>query len=510
MSSLFLSIISGVLLALSFPGAEINLFAWFGFVFLFAAIEKSSSNREAFLFSYISGLVFFCIVTYWIVYVSIIGAFALITYLALYFAIFGLGVKWLGDNFESVILKVLLMACLWTGLELARAHLFTGFGWALLGYSQYENTKLIQIADITGAYGISFLLIFANGVIFYSKEIKRALFGERKKSVEKNKIIQEILAAVLVSVLLFYSLDYGTEKIKEFRRQKESVLKVSVVQGNIAQEFKWNELLADLILGKYEKLTQMAAFDEPDVIIWPETSLPGYLNEEKLVDRVSQLGLSVGTPLLIGVPRFSEEEDIYFNSAAYFDEAGELTGTYDKIHLVPFGEYLPFKDLLSPLAFVYPIADFSAGKEYHLFKTKNVSYGVLICFEDVFPGVMRNFVKEGADFMVNITNDAWFKNSPAAYQHNQALVFRAVENKISIVRAGNTGPSLFIDPLGTVQTRLHDQYHRDLFIDGFLTADVLRGPKPTFYTKFGDIFAYICAAFFVVIWVGKARLFKSG
>lgn len=505
MINFLLSIISGILLALSFPKPEISLFAWFGFVFLFAAIEKTSSGREAFLLSYICGLVFFSIVTYWLVYVSFIGAFVLVTYLALYFGIFGAGVKWLSNNFDSVVLKILLMACLWTGLEFARAHLFSGFGWALLGYSQYENIKLIQIADITGAYGISFLLIFSNGVIFYTKEIKKALFDGQKKFVEKNKIIQEILAVSLIWAALFYSLDYGEKRIKEFRRQKESILKVSVVQGNIAQEFKWDKVLIDLILSKYEKLTQMAAFDKPDVIIWPETSLPGYLNEEKLKDRISKLAASAGAPLLIGAPRFAEEEDIYFNSAAYFGKTGSLIGTYDKMHLVPFGEYLPFKDLLSPLAFIYPIADFSAGKDYHLFKTKDVAFGVLICFEDVFPEVTRKFVKEGADFMVNITNDAWFKNSPAAYQHNQALVFRAVENKIGIARAGNTGPSLFIEPVGVMQSRLQGQHKRELFIDGFLTADVFGGLKPTFYTKFGDIFAYICAAFFAVIWAGRIR-----
>jgi apolipoprotein N-acyltransferase len=493
MFNLFLSILSGILLALSFPKPEFSFLAWFGFIFLFFSIKKLTSYRKAFLFSYLCGLIFFSIVIYWIVYVTFIGSLVLVIYLALYFGAFGLGVKWIENNFNNNLFKILLIASLWTALEFARSYLFTGFGWALLGYSQYRLTKLIQIADITGAYGLSFLVIFVNVTLFYLLKLKSAVIDITKKRL---LFIQYGMPVLLILILFFICASYGEVKIKKFKVSRKELLKISVIQGNITQEMKWDEVMVNLILNKYEKLTRMAAFDKPDIIIWPETSLPGYLNDEELKARVGKMAASLSTPLLIGAPRFSRNPDKYFNSTAFFDKTGTLTKTYNKLHLVPFGEYMPLGRLFSPLLKLYPIAGFSAGEDYILFEVNGVTFGSLICFEDVFPDLVRTFVKEGADFMVNMTNDAWFKRSPAAYQHNQALVFRAVENKISIVRVGNTGPSLFIEPTGRIEPRLINQHNQDLFIDGFLTAKVKKGLKTTFFTKFGNIFAYICVGLF--------------
>ncbi|MFH1856789.1 MAG: apolipoprotein N-acyltransferase [Candidatus Omnitrophota bacterium] len=515
MSNLILSIFSGLILALSFPRAEQSLFAWFGFVFLFKVLKKVPSCRKAFLFSYLCGLIFFSVVTYWIVYVSFIGAFVFFLYLALYFGIFGAGVKWVEDKFDNVIIKVFLIASLWTALEFIRSYVFSGFGWALLGYSQCKNVKLIQIADITGAYGISFLIVFVNVVIFYLHDIT-SVFNRLNETLAlknmKNKVeffAPRVIIFLLALGFIWGSLKYGNERIENFKARKEDLLKVSVVQGNIPQEIKWDNVSTDLILDKYEKLSGMAAFDKPEVIIWPETALPGYLNEKALRQKVSRLSISIATPLLIGAPRFLEDEDVYFNSAVFFDKKGEIAGIYDKLHLVPFGEYLPFRRILSPLTFFYPIADFSGGKKYHLFEIKNVRFGTLICFEDVFDNLTRNFIKEGADFMVNITNDAWFKESSEPYQHNQALVFRAVENKISAVRAGNTGQSLFIEPTGVIKARLVNMNNEDIFIDGFLTDNPSRGMMPTFFTKYGNVFAYACAAFFAVVCFWRRRFTKN-
>lgn len=456
--------------------------------------------------SYLCGLVFFSFVVYWVIQVTFIGAIVLFFYLALYFGVFGLGFKWIDENFKQVVLKILLTSSLWTALEFIRFHLMTGFGWAALGYSQYKYTKLIQIADITGVYGISFLIIFINTAIYYVFSEK---LGCGETSLEKPGRIfclaKKSLLLLPCIFLLSVCVHYGSSVLKNFKPCRDETIKVSIIQGNIPQDLKWNGVLKDLILKKYENLTLMAAFDKADVIVWPETSLPGYLEEKELRDAVSSLARSIQTALLIGTircPDFSEE---YFNSAVLFNKNGDIAEIYDKIHLVPFGEYVPLKHVLFPFLLHYPIADFSRGSEYVLFEIKKRRFGVLICFEDIFPDLVRNFARQGADFMVNITNDAWFKKSSAAHQHNQALVFRAVENKISLVRCGNTGPSLFIEPVGTIKNRLVDQHGQDIFIDGFSTAELNERQKETFFTKFGDIFAYVCGLFFMAGWFMRAK-----
>ncbi len=505
MFNLFLSVLSGVLLALAFPKPEINFLAWFGFIFLLFSIKRSSTYRKTFLLSYLCGLIFFGIVVYWAVYVTFIGAIVLIFYLALYFGVFGLGLRWVENSFRNPLFKILLISSLWVGLEFVRSHLFTGFGWALLGYSQYMHIKLIQVADMTGVYGLSFLIIFVNAALFYMLKIRHIPSSQNvseasfRGSNEKLKsFVQRGLPIFLAGILIFACLTYGNVRIKQFETRKEKILKVSIIQGNIDQELKWDSTLSTLILNKYEKLSCMAAFEKPDIIIWPETSLPGYLDEEGLRKKIDKLSTSLAAPFLIGAPRFSPDTDEYFNSAALFKGVGEPIIIYDKVHLVPFGEYMPLGPLFSPLTLIYPIADFSKGKDYVLFKVKGIKFGTLICFEDIFSDLVRDFVRKGADFMVNITNDAWFKKSSAAYQHNQCLVFRAVENKVSVARVGNTGPSLFIEPTGRIEKRLINQYGQDLFIDGFLTTNLLRGLKETFFTKFGDIFAYMCIIFFAM------------
>jgi len=276
-------------LALAFPKPEINFLVWFGFIFLLLSIKRSLTYRKTFLLSYLCGLIFFGIVVYWVVHVTFIGAIVLIFYLALYFGVFGLGVRWVENSFRKPLFKILLIASLWVGLEFVRSHLFTGFGWALLGYSQYMYIKLIQVADITGVYGLSFLIIFVNAALFYMMEIRYIPLsqdvsgaGFRGSNEKQVSFLRRGLPIFLAGVLIFACLTYGKARIKQFEAREEKILKVSIIQGNIDQELKWDSALSTLILNKYELLSRMAAFEKPDIIIWPETSLPGYLDEENL------------------------------------------------------------------------------------------------------------------------------------------------------------------------------------------------------------------------------------
>jgi len=275
-------------------------------------------------------------------------------------------------------------------------------------------------------------------------------------------------------------------------------MRVSIIQGNIPQELKWSGESEDFIFDRYLELTSKAQKDKPDLIIWPEASLPVVLEEDiTYYDSLSRLVKEDKVPLLFGA--VTQRDGLYYNSALLIAKDGGLAGRYDKVHLVPFGEYIPLRDVFPFLQTVVPIGDIEAGKDYVLFKFPNPKsqiqnkLGVLICFEDLFPEISREYAKRGADLLVNITNDAWYKYTSAPYQHLQASVFRAVENRLPLARCANTGVSCFISADGRIIAVVRNSLGEDIFIRGFLTQDIT-GVKidPTFYTRFGDLFPGIC------------------
>lgn len=489
-------LLSAILLVLSFPNFNLEILAWIWLVPLLFAIEDSKPFRS-FLIAYAAGALFFFGSVYWLIHVTLPGMIAVVLYLSLYFGLFGL------FSYHALrkgkLTALFLIPSIWVTSELARSRLLTGFGWNLLGYSQSYNLPIIQIADITGVYGVSFLIVMVNVAIFFTiKEL-------RNKSYNLSYLI---IAACLVFLFLFYGI---------FRLNNiftGEVLRVAVIQGNIPQVKKWDSGFKDQILNKYELLTKTAASGKIDLIIWPETSVPGFVESEKdLLDRMTSLAKSVSTPILAGTPREDRKfKDRYYNSAVLFYSDGKITGRYDKIHLVPFGEYIPFRGAFSFVEkfSTMPIGDFSRGRDYTVFgyfvkrsaKDKDISlklikkvrFSCLICFEDIFGDLTREFVKRGAVFLVNITNDAWFGKSSAAYQHAQNSVFRAVENRVNVVRAANTGLSCFIDQKGRIESAV-EAGGENLFIDGFNIHDIILNNTRTFYTVYGDLFAYICALF---------------
>lgn len=322
----------------------------------------------------------------------------------------------------------------------------------------------------------------------------------------------------LALVLIFLSLGYGVLRTKNIFTGE--ALRVAVIQGNIPQAEKWDERFRSLIMSKYEALTRLVAEKEPDLVVWPETSVPGFLESEPdLLQKVSGLAASLKIPILAGAPSVRGREENYYNSAILLSEDGRIAGRYDKMHLVPFGEYVPFKNIFS---FVEkfapkPIGDFSAGMDHTVFNffvertakerdvrwrmLKKARFSALICFEDIFPDLTRSFVKRGANFLVNMTNDAWFGLTSAPYQHAQSSVFRAVENRVNVVRAANTGYSCFIDQKGHVTSAVH-LGGKNLFVDGFVVEDVILTRTRTFYTVYGDVFAYICIFFALAYFIG--------
>ena len=467
---MLLSIISAILLILAFPNFNLSYFAFVGFVPLFLVI-RSKKPKQAFWISYLCGFLFYLGTLYWLYHVTIFGLIIVCLYLALYFGIFGLlfnrlvfftlhpcpvpeRSKWFGAS----PLTGLLIAIIWIMLEYLQAHLFTGFGWALLGYSQYKNLALIQIADFSGVYGVSFVIMMVNVGIY------RFFKGSFK----------EIVIAVLV---LAAAIGYGARGEDERGKGKE--ITVSIVQANIPQEMKWDPAAEDEILERYANLTRLAAFENPDLIIWPETSFPGFFGINKQTQEVLDLARKVDTPLLIGA-NTSEGLDS-FNSAVLISERGKVVDRYDKIHLVPYGEYVPFSDKIPFLhrLVLGELGEFTAGKEYKAFSlqpsafSQNIKFATLICFEDIFPKLARRFVQNGAEFLIVITNDAWYGRSGAPYQHAASSVFRAIENRIPIVRCANTGYSCFIDSRGRIYDAVEEN-NTHLFVTGHKTSILAR------------------------------------
>lgn len=490
---LSLSATSGILLVMSFPGFNYWMLAWVAFVPAFFAIYGERPVK-AFLISYIAGVIFFLGALYWLIHVTLPGMIVVVLYLAVYFGLFGLFISYINHKSQITDRRLLFfIPSGWIILEWIRSHLFTGFGWILLGHSQASNLPVIQIADYFGVYGVSFLIMTVNTAIFITLKMHK-----------DRKVDTTVVAIALF--LVFIALSYGIIRMKNiFTGEK---IRIAVIQGNIPQERKWDSRFREEIIRRYETLTLASLKEKPDLIIWPESSVPGFLEDEKdLLDAVSGLAKKAGVPLLVGTVREEGRSD-YYNSAELISPAGEVSGRYDKLHLVPFGEYIPFKRALS---FVekfapVPIGDCKPGNDYTILNfmvrkttsgdgvnwklTKKIKFAVLICFEDIFPELSREFIKRGANFLVNITNDAWYKETSAPFQHAQNSVFRAVENRTNVIRAANTGLSCFIDQRG----QIYDMVEKDrkIFTSGFRVQEITLNRAKTFYTIYGDIFVYLC------------------
>jgi apolipoprotein N-acyltransferase len=499
---------SGILLVLSFPDFNLWILAWLAFVPLFLVIENKTKAR-AFLLSYLTGVIFWAGTIYWLVHVTLGGTVLLVLYLALYFGIFGL--------FASIPYSLpttyylLSIPSLWVLLEYIRSHLFTGFPWALLGYSQYLNLPAIQIADITGAWGVSFLVMMVNVFIYKIMRLascvmrhESCVMHQAPEAKKRFSAVQYILPVLLVSLTLvygFYKLYKAQDPRLTTHDPRPKTLRISVIQGNIPQNLKWDQRARDFIMDRYFALTIQSVKDNPDLIIWPEAAIPVVLEDEPgYYERVVDFARGIRRPLLAGAPTL--RGIAYYNSALLIGGSGQLINKYDKLHLVPFGEYVPLRNIFRFLEAVVPIGDFTRGKVYTVFTLPTTydllpaKFSVLICFEDLFPELSRQFVRRGADFLVNITNDAWYKKTSAAAQHFQASVLRAVENRVFLVRAANTGISGFINPKGEAVGLVRDSEGREIFTAGYATREVSVLKKGlSFYSRCGDFFIAVCFLF---------------
>jgi apolipoprotein N-acyltransferase len=488
--SLILSCASALLLVLSFPPYNLEFLAWAAFVPLLFALEKTD-KFQALVIAYIGGIVFWLGTVYWLVHVTPAGMLALVLYLALYWGVFGFVIS-RQDSFRRSM-AVFFIPAAWVLLEYCRSHALTGFPWALLAYSQSQTLAAIQVADITGAWGVSYVVMMVNAAIYV---LLKAI--QHGPAVKKSPVI-----AACCVVLCVYL--YGVVRLHPAVGNSDSPgrnIKVSVIQGNIPQELKWDQYARDYIVQRYAALSREAAGDSPDLIVWPEAAVPAILDQASAyLGDLQEFVRSHRVQLLTGA--VTSRDALYYNSAIFLqpDSAVEI---YDKMHLVPFGEYIPLRSIFSFLETVVPIGEVQHGTDFRVFRarisgqTQQPAFSTLICFEDVFPELARRFVNAGAQFLVTVTNDAWYQQTSAPYQHFQASVFRAIENRVWMVRSANTGVSGFIRPDGTIEGLVCDAAGKVIFVPGYLTREIrISAGTVTAYTKFGDWF--ILAALFMVI-----------
>jgi len=318
-----------------------------------------------------------------------------------------------------------------------------------------------------------------------------------------------VIAVVGTAVVLTgLTLGYGQMTVSRPIAGKE--VKVAVVQGNIEQSKKWDLKYAAFIMNTYTNLSREVSKKQPALIIWPETATPGSISRrQKLYRQVSRIATETGAHLLLGSSQHQKfrkknsKKFKFFNSAFLIPpEERAKKQRYDKIRLLPFGEYLPLKGTIPWSWIKVPdVGSYTPGKVYTIFEVPAFRFGVTICWESTFPDLVREFVKKGAQVIVNMTNEAWFGKTAAPYQFLSATVFRAVENRVYVVRSANTGISCFIDPFGRIVDRVKDAQGRDIFVRGVLTGSVIPSDSKTLYTRYGDLLvwlSFICSGVFLL------------
>ncbi len=444
------------------------------------------------------GLVHFTLLLYWIVIVldkyggvpwffAVLALLLLALYMSVYVALFAVMARCILLAYPAA-LAVWLLPALWIGLDWLRCLLFTGFPWMDIGYGLFAVPALIQVADLVGHYGVSFLIVLVNTCLML-------LF--RMIAVQKHTLADYLVVLVPVLCLLGGVGIYSVQRLAQLE-QREAALKapqitVGIVQGNIEQDVKWSPTQQQETVDNYLLQTRsLFDADPPSLVVWPETALPFFPLGNSHMKPLKELVAGKNFALLTGAPWY-EVIDVkaklvhYYNSSLLLVPDGNFAGKYHKTHLVPFGEYIPLRKFLPFLApLVEAVGDFSVGTIEQPLAWQQAKAGVLICFESVFPELSRQWVLAGANMLVNLTNDAWYGKSSAPHHSLAMAVLRAVESRRSLVRSANTGISAFINPTGTITKQ------SELFVPWAQTSHVILSNELTFWARFGYLFAPLC------------------
>ena len=520
------------MLALAQPKFELAGFAWVAPAVLLLA-TFGATPKEAFRIGYLAGAVQQLTTIYWLLFIPFpVGAaaawIALSAYLALYPALWCI-LAWKffplpvqgplfhvapTDRFTETsslqrLIWSLLCAAAWVTMEMLAARLMGGFPWNYLGASQFRMLPLIQISELTSVYGISFVMVWFACAVFSG-----GMILTRQQS---RWWVMDIITPLMVITAL---LVFGLAKIRGMPRSDKTV-KIAMVQPSIPQNLIFDPTENTNRFKELVRLSEMALETKPQILIWPEAAVPTMFRwdtntSNAIVNLVTNHNVwaIIGTDDAIPRDRInpSRDEIDYYNSAFAINPQGELAASYYKRLLVIFGEFVPFTDWLPFMKYLSPAGDasFSRGRGPAPFELPDleVTTTALICFEDTFPHFARGYVKEDTDFLLNLTNNGWFGESAAQWQHAATAMFRAIENRIPLVRCTNNGLTCWIDEIG----RFHEVYlgdSKDIYGPCFKTAQIplLSGKRElTFYTRHGDVFGWSCVAVITLAWTWRTML----
>jgi len=493
------SVLSGILLALSFPGPPIVFLQWIyhpywaycALIPLLYALTQCNS-RTAFHLGWLAGITHNLLSLYWVAYTQgggpavVGGTFLLAFYLGLFTSIWSWIFNKAYQKWHSLSLS--LAPVVWAAIEYALSLGELGFPWLLLGHGHAGQIQFVQFAAFTGVYGVSFWIVAINILLL------ACIYGE-------NHLRRYWIATTVISFVVPWL--YSSWVIQSDAPSKESI-RIALIQPNQRLEDKWGPNGLENSLTKLQDISFNTLSKKPDIIVWPETALPCYLQHSSYCqNRIREFVNTANVPLLTGASHYNSSTGRPFNSAFFIKPNSPDLPSYAKMHLVPFGERTPYRDVIPFLRSIdwtkwtgdLGPAEFSPGVERVLFDHPKGQLGTLICFESVFPDLVRRHVLSGAQVLINITNDSWFGFSAGPYQHALLNAMRAIENRVAIARSATTGQSLFIDRFGR-------QFQQsNLFVETSLIREIKLEKSGSFYTRFGNFFAWICSLITLVILV---------
>jgi apolipoprotein N-acyltransferase len=511
-----LAALSGLLLALSFPKFGHPAFGWVALAPLLVAVYRQPLRR-GFAFGLTAGAIYFTGTIYWITNVmvrygglnaiaAVLVNAALIAYMALFPALFALIVARL--TVRGGARALWLAPMVWVATEYGRAYLFSGFPWVLLGYSQASVLPVAQLASLLGVFGVSALVAAVSAAMAYAAVGRAPSVTVQTGQARVTARPLERFAPLGVVLLIVLSVAlWGSRRIArgDLTRAGDAI-RVGLIQGNVDQAEKWDDARASSIFANYLRMTRQAIAEGAQVVLWPESSTPFYFEEDRgSADQVRRIAREAHVPILLGSDQIEHgKPTLYYNSAFLVAPDGSSAGVYRKMHLVPFGEYVPLKRVLffaAPL--VEAVSDFSPGEAAVLLPVKGHLLSTAICYEIVYPALVRQFTRAGSELLTTITNDAWFGDTSAPYQHFAQAAMRAIENGRYLVRSANTGISGIVDPYGRVlaESRIYEP--------AVIVGEARFIKETTFYTRHGDAFAYAATVATLVMLVLAWRSVQS-
>src|SRR5215472_7562858 len=487
---LLLAIASGATLALSFPNYNLYLLAWISIALLILASYRARLVMAP-LYGFVHALFFYPMCLTWIATVihqygnvPPLVAAGLVMLMAIAGGIISSVFSWavaLASKRGSA-LACALAPCLWVTLEFARTHLpIIGFPWNLTGYTASRNLALVQLTTLTGIYGLSFLIAGYGALLAYAVLVGR------------QRAWKIVIASTAVLIFIAVGGRY-------FVPQAQARFVAHLVQTNFPQSYEYPPDWMALHAGDLDQLQQIsidAAQKEPGLIVWPETPAPFSTQDRVFMNRADQIARDSGVDFLVGVEDWKQDaagKRIATNSATLLVPSGARLFTYDKVHLVPWGEYVPLRHLLSFAGkLTADLGDFTPGTQYRVGELPGGAFGAFICYEAIFPNEVRHFAANGADLLINMSNDGWFGRSAAPAQHLMMARVRAVENRRWLLRDTNNGFTVDVDPYGRTIAALPTD------IRGELDAPYDFCSDRTLYVRFGDWFAWLCVVLSVAL-----------